>query len=282
MEIACLDHCLTESEQLEFEQNGYFVVEDVLPSSLLEKFCAIGDRIDAHYRPARAMGAHERLSVRDCLKDDDLFAELLDWPQVFPKVWGILGWNIQLYHSTIVITPPEENGAKAEKKHWGWHQDSGRLNAEMEGNPRPRISLKVGFFLTDTTRADKANLYVVPGSHLHNEIEFPADGLGNPEGALALLIPAGAAVIFDRRLWHTASPNYSNTTRKLLLYGYSYRWIRPRDNMTVDHLMDRCDPIRQQLLGATTDQYGYSSPVDADVPLKTWLEEHLGSTAIAP
>ena len=52
--------------------------------------------------------------------------------------------------------------------------------------------------------------------------------------------------------------------------------------MTVDHLMDRCDPIRQQLLGATTDQYGYSSPVDADVPLKIWLEERLSSTAIAP
>jgi ectoine hydroxylase len=281
MDITCLDHCLTESEHLEFEQNGYFMVEDVLPPSLLEKLCAIGDRIDAHYRPTTNMGPHERLSVRDCLKDDDLFVDLLDWPRVFPKVWGILGWNIQMYHSTIVITPPEEAAVRGEKKRWGWHQDSGRLNAEMEGNPRPRISLKVGFFLTDTTQTDKANLYVVPGSHLHNEIEFPSDGLANPQEAVPLLVPAGAAVVFDRRLWHAASPNYSDTTRKLLLYGYSYRWIRPRDNMTIDHLMDRCDPIRRQLLGAATDQYSYSSPTDADVPLKTWIEEQLGSAAVA-
>jgi ectoine hydroxylase-related dioxygenase (phytanoyl-CoA dioxygenase family) len=138
-----------------------------------------------------------------------------------------------MYHSTIVITPPEETATRSPKKRWGWHQDSGRLNLEMEGNPRPRISLKVGFFLTDTTQADRANLYMVPGSHLRNETQFPSDGVSNPEGAVPLLVPAGAAVIFDRRIWHCPSPNHSEITRKLLLYGYSYRWIRPRDNMTV-------------------------------------------------
>ncbi len=91
MDTTCIDHCLTDSEHLEFEEKGYFVVEDVLPPSVLEELCAIGDRIDAHYRSARNMGPHERLSVRDCLKDDELFVELLDWPRVFPKVWGILG-----------------------------------------------------------------------------------------------------------------------------------------------------------------------------------------------
>ena len=280
MDIACKDHCLTEAEHLEFENNGFFIVEDVLPPQLLEDLCAVADRIDARYRPEQGLGAHERLSVRDCLKDDELFLELLDWPQVFPKVWGILGWNIQMYHSTIVITPPE--GAALKQGRWGWHQDSGRLNAEMETNPRPRISLKVGFFLTDTTQEGRANFYVVPGSHLQNEIEFPSDGVSNPPGAEPVLVPAGAAVIFDRRIWHTASPNISDVTRKLILYGYSYRWIRPRDNMTVSHYMDLCDPIRQQLLGATTDWYGYSSPIDADVPLKTWLQEHLGAEAVAP
>jgi len=39
--------------------------------------------------------------------------------------------------------------------------------------------------------------------------------------------------------------------RKALFYGYSYRWLRPRDNMTGNHLLDRCTPIQQQLLGVS-------------------------------
>ncbi len=60
-----------------------------------------------------------------------------------------------------------------------------------------------------------------------------------------------------------------------LFYGYSYRWLRPRDDMTVDHVMDRCGPIRRQLLGAGTGGMGYTSPGPEDVPLKAWMEQHL-------
>ncbi len=60
----------------------------------------------------------------------------------------------------------------------------------------------------------------------------------------------------------------------MLFYGYSYRWLRPRDDMTVAHYLDRCDPIRQQLLGVThSGGRGYTSPTSEDVPLRVWLEE---------
>ncbi|MYF90917.1 MAG: hypothetical protein F4184_01930, partial [Gemmatimonadetes bacterium] len=59
------------------------------------------------------------------------------------------------------------------------------------------------------------------------------------------------------------------------------RWLRPRDDMTVEHLMDRCDPIRQQLLGAgPSGGHGYTSPKEEDVPLKAWIREHLGEEAV--
>ena len=51
--------------------------------------------------------------------------------------------------------------------------------------------------------------------------------------------------------------------------------------MTVAHYLDRCDPIQQQLLGVShTGGHGYSSPSDIDVPLRTWLIEHLGAEAV--
>jgi ectoine hydroxylase-related dioxygenase (phytanoyl-CoA dioxygenase family) len=89
-------------------------------------------------------------------------------------------------------------------------------------------------------------------------------------------------VFFDRRLWHSASPNHSNITRKVLFYGYSYRWLRPRDNMTVDRYIERSDPIRRQLLGASTGGLGYTSPSDEDVPLRDWIKAHLGEEAVVP
>ena len=283
MDTICLDYCLTEKERLEFEQNGFFVVENALPAQMIEDLTAVVDRIDAQYRTEMGLGPHDRLNMIDFIGKDALFLELLDWPKTFPKVWGLLGWNIQLYHTHLGITPPPAPGTEPVKKRLGWHQDSGRLNVELEGTPRPRVSLKIGFFLSDTTEAGRGNFYVIPGSHLQNKLELPPDGVSDPEGTTAVRVPPGTAVFFDRRLWHSASSNYSNITRKVLFYGYSYRWLRPRDNMTVAHFMERCDPIRQQLLGASpTGGMGYTSPSDKDVPLKTWLKEHPGESAVAP
>jgi Phytanoyl-CoA dioxygenase (PhyH) len=283
MDRACREYCLTEHERQEFDQNGYFVVDDVLPPALVEQLAAVVDRLDAEWRPKMGLGPHDRLNLLDFVGKDDLFAELLDWPRTFPKVWGILGWHIQLYHSHMAVTPPLPADAPPAEKRLGWHQDSGRLNADLETNPRPRISIKVAFFLTDTTTTGRGNFYVIPGSHLQNRLAFPADGVSDPPEALPVAVRAGSAVFFDRRLWHSPSPNTSDETRKVLFYGYSYRWLRPRDDMTVAHLMERSDPIRRQLLGASaTGGHGYTSPKDEDVPLRTWLRENLGPGAVAP
>jgi phytanoyl-CoA dioxygenase PhyH len=282
MNTACLEYCLTEREREAFERDGFFVVEEALPPRLVQELLAVVDRLDAQYRPAMGLGPHQLLSLRDFIGKDDLFLELLDWPRTFPKVWGILGWHIQLYHTHMNVTPPLPPG-EPPRKRLQWHQDSDRLNRDLETNPRPRISLKVGYFLTDTTAAGCGNFTVLPGSHLQNRIECPPDGVSDPPGAVEVQVAPGSAVFFDRRLWHTPSPNRSGVTRKVLFYGYSYRWLRPRDDMTVAHLMERCDPIRRQLLGASlSGGYGYTSPTDEDVPLRTWLREHLGEATVAP
>jgi ectoine hydroxylase-related dioxygenase (phytanoyl-CoA dioxygenase family) len=279
MDDGCLAHCLSETERAQFERDGYFVLEDVLPSDLVEDLSEIVDRVYAESVDPEGDG---RLNLLDLIGRDDHLLELIDWPWTFPKVWGILGWNIQLYHSHLIVTPPEPTETRDVQKRLGWHQDSGRLNMELEGDPRPRVSLKVGFFLTDTTSAERGNFHVVPGSHLTNSVTFPEDKTRDPEGTIPVQVPAGAAVFFDRRIWHAAGRNHSDITRKVMFYGYSYRWLRPRDNMTVAHYMDRSDPVRRQLLGAATGGMGYTSPSDEDVPLRDWIEAHLGKHAVAP
>ncbi len=95
---------------------------------------------------------------------------------------------------------------------------------------------------------------------------------------MPVLAKPGSAVFFDRRLWHAASPNWSEVTRKALFYGYGYRWLRPMDYVTMpEELLARCDPVRRQLLGDAKTQLGYWLPTDEDAPLKAWLQERDGS-----
>jgi ectoine hydroxylase-related dioxygenase (phytanoyl-CoA dioxygenase family) len=280
MDTACLDYCLTDEERNAFEQDGFLIVEDALDPEMIDALTTVVERLDAEHRAENEVGAHDRMHLRDFVGKDEIFLELLDWPKTFPKVWGILGWHIQLYLSHLDVTPPLAPDAERKKKRLGWHQDSGRLNQDIETTPRPRISVKVAYFLSDTTEAGRGNFSVIPGSHLQNELVLPDDETQNPENAMPVCVTPGTAVLFDRRLWHSASPNESDMTRKVLFYGYSYRWLRPRDDMTVAHFMEQCEPIRCQLLGAGAGGSSYTSPSDEDVPLKIWIKEHLGAEAV--
>ena len=91
----------------------------------------------------------------------------------------------------------------------------------------------------------------------------------------------GTAVLFDRRLWHSRGQNYSDVTRKVLFFGYSYRWLRGLDyNVMPPEMLAKCAPIRRQLLGDGVDIKGWWQPTDADVPLKTWLIAHRGEASV--
>jgi ectoine hydroxylase len=94
-----------------------------------------------------------------------------------------------------------------------------------------------------------------------------------------VLGPAGCAVLLDRRTWHSRSANVSTMTRKVIWYGYSYRWLRPKDAMTVEHLYANLDPIQRQILGDGTSANGTYDPTDADVPLRGWLHQHYPEAA---
>jgi ectoine hydroxylase len=271
MELSCLDYRLTEAERHAFEETGLLVLENVLSEAQIAALTAETDLIFER-KLAEGHDPQKSLFYPNFIPENPLFADLVDYEQTLPRVWGILGWNIYLYHAHLIVTPP--SGRPMDDKTFGWHQDSGRVNTEIESHPRPRLSLKVAFFLSDTSEPGRGNFWVVPGSHRQDHMQLPVDGIGQPEGAVPVLAKPGTAVFFDRRLWHTASLNASNITRKILFYGYGYRWIRTKDDMTVSSLWEQSDPIRRQMLGWGVNANGFYSPSDADVPLRVWLREH--------
>ncbi len=271
MDATCLKYGLTEEERRTFNETGYLILENALSEDSVAALTAETDRIfEEHVR--RGHDPKTALFHPNFIPDHKMFLDLVDYEKVLPKVWDILGWNIYLYHCHMIVTPP--SGKQKSDKTFGWHQDSGRVNLEMESHPRPRLSLKVAYFLSDTSEPDRGNFYIIPRSHLKDKMALPEGGQGQPEGAIPICAKPGTAVFFDRRLWHAASPNWSNITRKVLFYGYGYRWIRTKDDMTVRSLWEQSSPIRRQLLGAGVNCNGYYSPTDEDVPLRVWLRKH--------
>ena len=240
----------------ELETQGLAVLEGALsPGETGE----LTDAVDAVMR-SRPPGPLHELGF---LGLDERFLELVDHPAALPLVTDVLGRDIYVYHCHLDVHPPT-----CEPRRWRWHQDGGRQNVELE-SPRPLLSLKVGYFLTDVEDADMGPLWVLPGSHRRDTLERPADGSLRPPGAEPLLVPRGTAVVFDRRLWHARGDNTSDVTRKALFVAYSYRWVRPRDDLGVDRdLLERADPVRRQLLGGGSSILGHWLPTDDDVPLR--------------
>ncbi len=277
MDPSCLRFALTDPERAAFERDGYLIMEDALPPEKNEQLIAVVDRLhrDGRLSPPGDAGIAGRINTLDFIGLDRGLFDMVDYPRTFPKVWGILGWNIFLYHSHLAITAQDPGAFDPNGPTFRWHQDSGRMNIEMETRPRPRISVKVGYFLTDVSEPGRGNFWIIPGSHRDEQVELPASGIGQPDGAEPVLVKPGTAVIFDRRLWHTPTANHSPITRKVMFFGYAYRWIAARDDMTwPEAWYADADPIRKQLLGHSTSGIGRSSPTDQDVPLKLWLAEH--------
>ena len=275
-------HALSEVEQADIRRDGYVVVRGALSDRVVEDLRSIAFARDSHYRAAPEVGRHHVLNEHDLVGDEPAWFELIDNPTVFAKVVAIMGWNIQLFHTQLLVTPPAPDGAQPGP--YGWHQDNNRMNRDLDTALHPMVSLKVGYFLTPLRTTGMGNLCVVPGSHVYAR---PSNAVGDgwrgsagwpheqPPEWIEVLAEAGDAVIFDRRLWHSASTNTSSTTRVFVTYGYSYRWLRPKSSMDPAKLPATDDPLRRQLLGWATGANGYYDPTALDVPLREWMREHL-------
>lgn len=273
MDPSCLVHCLRDSERIQFEESGYLIIENALSQDRLDRLNEAFDRLLAR-KQREGLGPHDAYSQGNIVTEDPVCLEMIDCETTFPKVWGILGWNIYLYHSHLAISPPSDPNPPPGSPNAAWHQDSMRVNDEIESSPRPRLSLKVSYYISDVSEPGRGNTLIVPGSHLHDEMDVPQDGVSHPAGAIPICVSPGTAVIIDRRIWHSRSLNHSDITRKVLFMGYSYRWLRPKDEMTVEHLYPNLDPIQGQILGDRPSNNSCYAPEENEVPLRTWLNKH--------
>lgn len=254
----------SETLRGEFDEQGFVMLPRLLEPSAIDR---LAQQIVLDDHNERAAGLHPRaiLNRHNLIEVHDCYLDLVDHPALVAWAAAVLGWNIQLHHTQLVVAPPAPVGSPPGA--YGWHQDNNRMNLDMETPaPHPRVSLKFGLIVSDATAGGAANLMVMPGTHLSAR---PGNDLGPaPDGAIEITGRPGDAVIFDRRLWHSATVNISPVNRSMLFYGYGYRWLRPKSDLDEMRAGGR-HRILHQLLGASpSGANGRYEPTDADVPLR--------------
>jgi ectoine hydroxylase len=269
---------MTAEQRAAFERDGYLIIRGALgPDEVAAARDAV-DRVYAARAKAGSFGPDGSMHLLSAVANCPEVASLIDHPATFGCVWSVLGWNIHVYHSHLDVHPPVRAPVPFR---FEWHQDGGRQNREIETDPRPRLSVKLAYWLSDVSGPGRGNLKVVPGSHVVNRIDGPPRRdvpWPDPEGAIEVTAEPGDAVLFDRRIWHTRSRNYSRHTRKVVFFGYTYRWTAIRDELAPVRGSDwlgRLTPVQQQLLGSSGDPGGDHAwgHDPATTPLYGWLKD---------
>lgn len=281
--MEAVDHTELEAYRSEFQENGFLVLPGLLSESDCLRYIDIMDRLDRTVTlgvRGRSRQPGDRLELRSLVKKEPAFLELVDRPDVLTILAFLLGYNIQLGNSHAFIRPGYERDTDATRQGlFGWHRDLMRTAAPVNGR-YPHLATRVGYFFTPADKPDMGSLYLVPGSHRVAGRPAWNRKTNKPFGMYELLIEAGSAVLFDNRLWHATSPNYSSVARKNLYLEYAQRWLRPFDYYFQDEeVYAASDPVRKQLLGYDfhniEDGYvGYQEPnTDVDTPLRAWLAD---------
>jgi len=258
----------------DYRDRGYLVVPGALDRRLLyavrAEAIAIcrGDRgaVDG-VTPAAdeddALVLRRYLCIHFPHKLSPLMVDVARLPALVDLLTGVIGPNVKLVQSMLFIKSENMPGQ-------AWHQDESHI-------PTRDRSLTALWIALDDATVDNGCLWVIPGSHRRGvlyPVEDTADrrfdstkhAYGFPHkgaDAVAVELPAGAAVVFDGHLLHRSLPNTrrGGMRRALVLHYTSAESLLPWFPPTGDETMATLDH-RDVLLVAGVDPYAFKGTAD--------------------
>jgi ectoine hydroxylase-related dioxygenase (phytanoyl-CoA dioxygenase family) len=247
---------LTDEQRQQFHNEGYLIVRNVLDVDTISRLIEAGDRLIAQESRFNRYETHEGIydGYRNCITMDDVFIPLLTNDITLPLVIQLLGSNLQLSTSHLIYRHPDPEGTPDTRRMPGWHRDNGRTQRDLGQDNFPRIGLKCAFYLTDLSKPRTGVTMLAPAS---NQRKVPIDipeGQADPENAIEPLLNPGDCVIFEYRTWHAGAPNFTDVTRKAVMIGYGYRWLKPMDYVKQDSsFVEKLNDIEKFLVGEEID-----------------------------
>jgi len=271
---------LTESQRQSFTDDGYLVVPNALDRDTIDNLLAEADQLCAPFlnKPELAgKPEYNHLDLRRGLLKQKAMLALVANSTTVPLLVQLLSPNIHLHSTTVIYKRPETPDAPSFRR--GWHRDI-RIPRDLGHEKLPLVGIKVCYCLTDFQQPNCGMTLMARGTHLRTEPLKIRKGDVDPIDIEVKdhTLNAGDALFFENRIFHTAAPNRSDRTSKVVIYGYAYRWMKPEIYLEApdEQQLLTVDPITRQLLG------GYR---DVDTPpwaLERWARRHGVSRETVP
>jgi len=198
-------------------RDGYVILERAIDRVAIDELCAALAPFEAH----RPMGrnAFEGLRsqrVYSLAGKGEPFLRLAEHPDVLALVDRVLLPNYLLSTMQSIRLHPGEAAQS-------WHTDDA-----FYLTPRPRarpLAITVVWAIEDFT-ADNGATELIPGSHRW--------GTEHPDTqtfeAVAAVMPAGSALVFDAALFHRGGNNRTSRTRLAISPQYCQPYLRPQES----------------------------------------------------
>ena len=267
---------LSDEQRRQFRDEGYLILRNALDGEMISSLIEAGDRLiagDARWNRYQTSEYYD--GFRNCITMDDAFIPLLTNDITLPIVIQLLGSNLQLSTSHLIHRHPDPPGTPDSIRRPGWHRDGGGISRDLGESRFPRLGLKCAFYLTDLSEPNSGVTMLAPGSNqLTEPIDIPA-GETDPVNALEPLLNPGDCVVFEYRTWHAGAPNFSELTRKAVMIGYCYRWLRPMDFVQQESsFLDKLSEIERYLAGEEVDETQEFQPGGGYNPLNEWCAQY--------
>jgi ectoine hydroxylase-related dioxygenase (phytanoyl-CoA dioxygenase family) len=263
---------LTAEQRQSFDEDGFLVVPNALTQDVVNRLVEACDRLaESLLNKPALFGRPEfnHLDLRPGLLREEALLALVANSTTVPLIIQLLSPNIHLHSTALIYKRPESPHEPPFRR--GWHRDI-RIPRDLGHKDLPLVGIKVCYCLTDFDQPNGGMTLMARGSHKRSEPLAIPKGQVDPLGVEVcdLRLNAGDAFFFENRIFHTAAPNRSDHTSKVLMYGYAYRWMKPEVYLEFpDKLrLERADSITRQLLG------GYLDVDTQPWALQRWAKRH--------
>ena len=251
---------LSESQKRQFEEQGFFIVENVLDSGDVERMRSEFERIHAAEKERGGHEVHVEPGARrisNIFNKTEAFDKCLWIPQVLAASAYLLG-EIKV-HGANLRDPVEGYG----------QQD---LHVDVPKKFADDWWVVNSMLMFDDMTLDNGPTRVVPGSHKWAPINVPYVNIGDWEpaplsaedearipkdlgapypGEVLVEAPAGSAVICNSSMWHAGTLKKSDKPRRMLHLTYTRRDL-PQQLLQLDYLTPelyrRMSPTQRYLM----------------------------------
>ena len=260
-------------QRADMDEFGYCIIAEAMSPAQTRR---VRDRLIEQVTAEEQLGKSHVLDdgkqlVRFLVNKGDEFIDLLRPGPVRDIATHVLGEVFQLssYNGHIAhpggetrfhtdqfwMPPPVRAGAPTPLKP-GSVTRTGNRGHHVVGDPgarpewiAPAFTCNAMWTLDDFT-ADNGATIVVPGSHQFGR--QPDHDLDEGANWVPAICPAGSAIVFESRTWHSTGANRSNATRIGLTINFCAPQMRQQENLllgTAPAVLDALDDDLRALLG---------------------------------